>query len=67
MDDEDNVRPAPRPRSAPTEVLVIRLWRPGGTAPPQTIRGHVSTLGGERIGSFDTLPQLFALLERTLA
>jgi hypothetical protein len=44
-------------------VLLVRLWIDGAEERQPAIRGHLSMLGGRHIGSFNSLPALFAMIE----
>lgn len=46
-------------------VFLVRIWIDGASDQQPAIRGHLSMLGGRHIGSFNSLPALFAMIEAT--
>lgn len=44
-------------------VLLVRVWIDGADDLRPAIRGHLSMLGGRHIGSFNSLPALFTMIE----
>ena len=57
--------PSPR-RDVTARTLLVRCWIES-TADAPRLRGTVSELSGERLGAFETLPGLAALLRKILA